>query len=377
VTWQGYLALGLLILFASSSLNGAYGIPSGGVYPPEFTHRNGEWYDSWDITRTNSEGSNGFLPNVAYESIGTYKEKAYTIGESFKTNYPEKTDRAEAILSYVQRWTDYGYDEDNVYMGGESQPEWAWNADEMAHNFNQDTGTVAIGDCEDMAFLCSTLYLAAGFDVVLVSPPEHVALMIWLPEYSNANYYWDLNDGKGKGWIWVEATGENNPLGWTPPDFTDGNFEVYSLGSSLISSVDYSPSDAQAEDDVIVTVSVTSQSSISQAMLYYSVDGGAQRILTMTRQGSSCKATIPKQADGSTVEFYVSVTDTEGKVSDSSTYSYTVGGGLEIPGFPVESIFIGLIIGFTVLYSLARKRSATNRPATQVGFANLHVSDTE
>jgi hypothetical protein len=110
--------------------------------------------------------------------------------------------------------------------------------------------------------------------------------------------------------------------------------------------------------------------------MYYSVDGGTQRTLTMTRQGSSYKATIPKQADGSVVEFYVSVTDTEGTVSDSSTYSYTVGGGQEIPGFPVESILIGLIIGFVLLYSLARKRSAP-KPATQVSFVNLHVSNTK
>ena len=102
--------------------------------------------------------------------------------------------------------------------------------------FNEGTGVEAVGDCEDMTFLCSTLYLAAGFDVVIVSPPEHVAMMIWLPEYSNANYYWDINDGRGEGWIWVEPTGENNPLGWTPPDFSDGNFEVYSLSSSTGSS---------------------------------------------------------------------------------------------------------------------------------------------
>jgi hypothetical protein len=369
VTWKRYLALGLLLLLGFSFLTGVNAIPSGNVFPPEFTYRNGDWYDSWGYTRTNYGGSTGFLPNVAYESIGDYKEKAYSVGELLKTDYPNKVDRAEEILSYVQRWTDYGYDEDNVQIDGESQPEWAWNADEMAHMFDQNTFAVATGDCEDMTFLCSTIYLAAGFDVALVSPPEHVALMIWLPEYSNANYFWDLDDGRGQGWIWVEATGENNPLGWTPPDFTDGNFEVYSLtGSSLISNVAYSPSAPLAEDDVVVTVSVTTQSSIAQAMLYYSVNGGSQRTLAMTRQGSSYRATVPKQADGSVIEFYVSVTDTEGTVSESSTYSYTVGGDMEIPGFPIESILIGLIIGLIALYSLTRKRSATSKPATHTRF---------
>jgi len=345
----------------------AYGIPSGGVYPPKFTLRNGEWYDSWGFDRNNAEGSDGFLPNVAYESIGTWNDTAYRIGERFKTNYPQKVERAEAILKYVQKWTEYGYDSDNVVKDGVAQDEWAWNADEMADAFNENTGVKAIGDCEDMAFLCSTIYLAAGFEVALVSPPEHVALMIWLPEYSNANCYWDINDGRGEGWIWVEATGKNNPLGWTPPDFNDGNFDVYPLNTTLnstISNVNYTPHDPQPEDDVIVTVSVATESShVSQVMLYYSIDGGVYKTLSMTLEGSSYKATIPKQAQDAVVAFYVSVTDTEGNVSESSEFSYTVGAVSEIPGFPFESIIIGLAIGLVTLYFLARRRSAMSVPA--------------
>jgi hypothetical protein len=372
------IAVGIILIFAFSSVSVAYGIPSGGVYPPKFTPKtsfgNVEWYDSFGFTRTNSEGSNGFLPNVAYETIGDYKERAYSIGETFKTDYPQKVQRAEAILSFVQRWTDYGYDEENVVMGGTAQPEWAWNADEMAHMFDQTTGAVAIGDCEDMAFLCSTLYLAAGFDVVLVSPTGHVALMIWLPEYSNANYYWDINDGRGEGWIWVEATGEKNPLGWTPPDFSDGNFEVYSLGSStsssIISSVYYAPQDPQAGDDVAVTVSVSVQSSsISKVNLYYSIDGGTYRTLAMALAGSSYKATIPRQTDGTVVAFYASVTDTGGNVSQSTEHTYTVGGGQqEIPGFPFESIIIGLTIGLVVLYLISRKKSTLSKTGPSFPF---------
>ena len=368
------LALGIVILFIFPLISVAYGSPSGGVYPPKFTLSFGEWYDSWGFNRNYYGGSYGFLPNVAYESIGADKELAYAIGERFKTNYRQRVERAEAILSYVQRWTDYGYDEDNVRMEGVPQKEWAWNGDEMAHMFNETTFSVAIGDCEDMAFLCSTIYLAAGFDVVLVSPPEHVALMIWLPEYDNANYYWDILDGRGAGWIWVESTGEHNPLGWTPPDFNDGEFEVYSL--SIISNINYAPHDPQAEDDVSVTVSVTTEiSSISQVMLHYSINGGMYKILAMTLEGSSYKATIPKQAESTAVEFYVSVTDIEGTVSESGEFSYTVGGGLEIPGFPFESIIVGLTIGLVTLYFLKRKRSALSRPETYMHLGSPRASN--
>jgi hypothetical protein len=372
--WLRNLAVGIIILFAFSSLSVAYGTPSGGVYPPKFTLRFEGWYDSWGFNRNYYGDSDGFLPNVAYESLGAYKELAYRIGERFKTNYRQKVERAEAILSYVQRWTDYGYDKDNVRMEGVPQEEWAWNADEMAHMFNETTFSVAIGDCEDMAFLCSTIYLAAGFDVVLVSPPDHVALMIWLPEYDNANYYWDILDGRGVGWIWVEPTGENNPLGWTPPDFNDGEFEVYSL--SMISNVNYAPHNPQAEDDVTVTVSVaTESSSISQVLLYYSINEGVYRTLAMTLEGSLYKATIPKQAEGTVVEFYVSVTDIEGIVSESGEFSYTVGGGLEIPGFPFESIIVGLTIGLVTLYFLQRKRPALSRPGSSMHLSSPRVDN--
>ena len=197
-----------------------------------FNLHNGYWYDNFGINRNYYAGPDGFLPNLASETLGDNKELAYSIGERFQDNYQSKTERAVAILKYVQRWTEYGYDEDNVIRNGEPQPEWAWNADETAHAFNEVTGVEAIGDCEDMAFLCGTIYVGAGIDAAIVDAPEHAALVIWLPEFSNADKYWDIpNDGRDAGWIWVEATGESNPLGWTPPDFENGGWTAYSIGS--------------------------------------------------------------------------------------------------------------------------------------------------
>lgn len=199
-----------------------------------FTFREGDWYDNWGINRNNYAGSNGFLPNLVPETLGENKELAYSIGERFQDNYQSKTERAVAILKYVQTWTEYGYDSDNVVRDGIAQEEWAWNADEMAHAFNQTTGVKAKGDCEDLAFLCGTIYVGAGFDAALVDAPGHVALLIWLPEFSNADYYWDINDGRGAGWIWVEATGSSNPLGWTPSDYEDGGWTAYPIANSSV-----------------------------------------------------------------------------------------------------------------------------------------------
>jgi hypothetical protein len=197
-----------------------------------FNLQNGDWYDNFGINRNNYAGTHGYLPNLATETLNENKERAYSIGESFQANYPSSTERAVAILKYVQLWTEYGYDSDNVIRDGVAQEEWAWNADEMANAFSETTGIKAVGDCEDMAFLCGTIYVGAGFDAAIVDAPDHVALLIWLPEFSNANNYWDIaNDNRDAGWIWVEATGSSNPLGWTPPDFEDGGWTAYSIGS--------------------------------------------------------------------------------------------------------------------------------------------------
>lgn len=222
-----------LILLVTIMVPNAQAIPSGGSIPPRFNYKSGEWYDGWGITRTNAEGKYGYLPQLLTETIGENKELAYRIGERFRNSYSDRNRMAAAILKYVQTWVEYGYDSDNVFMRGVAQDEWAWNADEMAHSFNETTGTVAVGDCEDMAFLCATIYQGAGIDTAIVDAPEHVALLIWLPDYPNANKYWDLEDNQGAGWIWVEATGPNNTLGWTPSDYVEGGWTAYTDVNNL------------------------------------------------------------------------------------------------------------------------------------------------
>jgi hypothetical protein len=349
------VTLAVLLLAASSMVVSCY--PSGGSYPPTFTYRNGEYYDSWGYDRNYYAGENGFFPNLVYETIGENTELAWSIGQEFKDSYTTDVSRAVAILKYVQRWTEYGYDEDNVFMRGVAQEEWAWNADEMAHMFNTATGEVAIGDCEDMAFLCGTIYLGAGYDVAMVDAPGHAALLIWLPEYANANYYWDLGDGRGAGWIWVESTGETNPLGWTPTDFNDGDWTAYIMSTSAF-NVNFSPREPSSDDDVTVTVSVpTGGAEVSQVQLKYSVNGGTVKTVAMNAYGSTYRATIPKQSNGATVEFQVFITDAHGEITDSGVYSYTVGEQMEIPGFPLESIIAGLIIGILILHQFSKRRS--------------------
>jgi hypothetical protein len=230
-----------------------------------FSKKNGDWYDNWGVDR-NDAGTNGelpgYIPNLAAETLGNNTELAYSIGVGFQNNYATNSDMAEAILKYVQTWTYYAYDSDTFIRNGVAQEEWAQNADEFAHAFNATTGVTAPGDCEDMAFLCGTIYVGAGFDAAVIDATDHCALLIWLPEYSNANIYWDLNDGRGAGWIWVEATGSSNPLGWTPQDFEDGDWTAYPINSLQFTAEPPTPSQFTPSTNVdllgiIVTIIIT------------------------------------------------------------------------------------------------------------------------
>jgi hypothetical protein len=214
------IALSLLLVIAVPSVQAT--VSNG------FNYMSGEWYDEWGLNRNYAEGSDGYLPKLLSESIGQNKELAYQIGERFLSQYADENSRATAILKYIQNWVEYGYDSDNVFMRGVPQDEWAWNADETAHEIDETKGQSAIGDCEDMAFLGATLYEAAGIEAAIIDAPEHCAVLIYLPNFPNANYYWDLPDDNAEGgWIWVEATGSSNPLGWTPPDFSDGMWTAW------------------------------------------------------------------------------------------------------------------------------------------------------
>jgi hypothetical protein len=249
-TLQSIMLLTLISVLVVSQSQFANGLPAS-----SFNNIEGDWYDNWGIDRNYYAGPDGFLPNLATETLNENKELAYSIGKWFQTNYPSRTERAIAILKYVQTWTEYGYDSDNVIRGGIPQEEWAWNADEMAHAFNETKGVKAIGDCEDMAFLCGTIYVGAGFDAAIVDAPEHVALLIWLPEFSNANTYWNLtNDDRDAGWIWVEATGSANPLGWTPPDFRDGGWTAYAIGNLEFVSKPERPQSTSFDIDISMVI---------------------------------------------------------------------------------------------------------------------------
>lgn len=219
------LTLAIVVVVMPASI---LAVPSANFY-----QEGGEIFDDWDICRTNAVGEGGFLqisttgfyPIIVGESLGENADRAYRFGQQFAEDYPDMNQRAEKIFVFARDRVIYTSDESQFGFG-----EFAQNADELAVTI-EDKG-IAYGDCEDYAVLLAVMYKGAGVRSAIVLAPEHAAALVYLPEYREANQSLSV-DGE-PGWVWAEATGGNNPLGWMPDTLVGTELEAYEVEDKAI-----------------------------------------------------------------------------------------------------------------------------------------------
>lgn len=199
--------------------------------PGSLSDRGGETYDQWDIYRTRAWGDDGFFqvsetsfrPAIAFEGLGRLgelKDVAWQVGQRLAGQYSDRNQLAEQIFLYARNHVTYTSDLDQF-----GRDEFARNADEVAGEIESQGS--ARGDCEDYAVLLAVMFRAAGFRSAVVLAPEHAAALVHLPNYPGANNSWSLEGTDG--WVWAEATGRTNSLGWTPPDFMRSDLAAYEV----------------------------------------------------------------------------------------------------------------------------------------------------
>ena len=218
-----------LILVAGLATTGyVSATPSSG-----FHEINGELFDDWDICRTRAFGEDGFYqvaettfrPVIVFESLGEYATLAHSLGEQLADKYPDPLQRAEGIFHFVRDRVNYTTDIDQF-----KYDEFAQNADELATAIDQNG--VGYGDCEDSASLLAVMYKAAGYRSAIAVGRGHTAALVYLPDYKKATVAFKL-EGE-PGWVWAEATGKNNPLGWVPKEFIGVKIAAYEVGEEAI-----------------------------------------------------------------------------------------------------------------------------------------------
>jgi hypothetical protein len=221
--------LGLIVVLLAAVATAGYtsGFPSAGFY-----ERSGDIFDDWEICRTKAFGEDGFYqitetgfrPVIAFQSLGVQANLAYSLGEQIASEYPDSLHRAEAVFHFVRDRVEYTPDIEQT--GNE---EFAQNADELAIAIVEDG--IGEGDCEDMVVLLAVMYKAAGIRSAIVLVPEHTALLVYLPGYNKATVVFEL-EGE-PGWVWAEATGRNNPLGWVPEQYVGTEMAAYEISAEI------------------------------------------------------------------------------------------------------------------------------------------------
>jgi len=200
-----------------------------------FTKTNGDMFDSWGICRTRALGEDGFYqisetafrPVIAFESLGGSAALAYSLGEQIAREYPDQMQRAEAVFHFVRDRVNYTPDIDQF-----PYEEFAQNADELAAAIDQNG--VGYGDCEDSAVLLAVMYKGAGYRSAIAVGSGHTAALVYLPDYKRATAIFEL--AGEPGWVWAEATGRNNPLGWVPKEFINVKVATYEISAEEIAT---------------------------------------------------------------------------------------------------------------------------------------------
>jgi len=198
--------------------------------------RNGDVFDDWEICRTRAFGEDGFYqisettfrPVIAFESLGENADLAYSLGEQIADKYPDRLQRAEAVFRFVRDSVKYTPDIDQF-----KYEEFALNADELATTIVEKG--LGYGDCEDSAVLLAVMYKGAGYRSAIVVGSCHTAVLVYLPDYNKATAVFEL-EGE-PGWVWAEATGKNNPLGWVPKEFIGVKLAAYEIKAETIVGV--------------------------------------------------------------------------------------------------------------------------------------------
>jgi hypothetical protein len=226
---KAWVLLGLIIalLVAVATAGYASAFPSEG-----FHERGGDISDDWEICRTRAFGEDGFYqitetgfrPVIAFQSLDEQANVAYNLGEQIANEYPDSLQSAEAVFHFVRDRVKYTPDVEQT--GSE---EFARNADELAMTIVDDG--IGEGDCEDMAVLLAVMYKAAGFRSAIVLVSGHTAVLVYLPEYNKATVFFELQGESG--WVWAEATGRNNPLGWAPEQYLGTEIAAYEISAEI------------------------------------------------------------------------------------------------------------------------------------------------
>jgi len=214
---------------------------------------------------------------------------------------------------------------------------------------------------EDVTVSASVIDDASGLKEVNLLYSADGGLSWSQEEMVGGPTYWARIPKQSGGTVQFKIWAEDN-LGFT----AESNVRSYAINDidpPTISNISYTPKSPTPDDSVKVTALVIDNGSgVKSVTLRYSIDGGGTWTNVTMTSGSAYTATIPKQADGTTVQFKIYAKDNAGNSIESNVTSYTVHAPAPaIPGFPIEATLVGIVIAAIALTLLKKKQSIITR----------------
>jgi hypothetical protein len=124
------------------------------------------------------------------------------------------------------------------------------------------------GDCEDTSILTAAFLDALYYEVVLINPPEHMAVGIGIDAYGT---YWELD---GTKFFYLETTGEGWEIGEMPPEYESGTAYIYEMEPTPIITHSWQATIQSTRLTLIVEVKNSGTSAARLIKVYGAFDAG-------------------------------------------------------------------------------------------------------
>ncbi len=130
------------------------------------------------------------------------------------------------------------------------------------------------GDCEDTSILLAALLTEMGYGVVLISPPEHMAVGVKGSD-NRPGTYWEYEGAK---YYYIETTGSGRRIGELPEEYADKSAKIYPLVPTPIITHEWNIEDKEYYAELKVVVSNLGTATAYNVQVLIGFDAGNDKI---------------------------------------------------------------------------------------------------
>jgi len=91
-----------------------------------------------------------------------------------------------------------------------------------------------------------------------------------------------------------------------------------------ITDISHNPTSITSDDTVTISATITATNGVHKARIYYTTDGDLDSALMTSSSGDTYTATIGPFTEGTTITYYIHVTDLNAETADSENNSFTI-----------------------------------------------------